>query len=96
MFLSDFPEYYAKWFGSAPTPAAWAAAKRDWRAGNTPWEAAHNAQRIAKELAQQQNSTPLVWLGGKNYAYAGSDLANKFAMPVTSPLTPLTTPEETS
>lgn len=77
-FLSDFPEHYAKWFDTPPTPEAWAAAKRDWRSGNTPWEAAHNAQRVAKEQAARADSKPLVHLGGTNYAEAGSALATRY------------------
>ena len=78
-FLSDFPEHYAEWFDGPPTPKAWVAAKRDWRAGNTPWEAAHNAQRVAKERVQKQNGKPLVSIGGNNYAHVDSALAKKMA-----------------
>jgi hypothetical protein len=48
-FLPGFAEAWARWFDTPPTLQQWQMAKKDWRAGNTGWEAAHNAQRRAKE-----------------------------------------------
>jgi hypothetical protein len=48
-FAEGFSGAFTKWFDEPPTKAHWAAAVRDWKAGNTGWEAAHNAQRRAKE-----------------------------------------------
>jgi hypothetical protein len=48
-FLASFAEAWPQWFDAPPTPHQWAMAKRDWIAGNTGWEAAHNAQRRAKK-----------------------------------------------
>ena len=48
-FADDFSEYWDKWFDVPPTIKHWQSARSDWRKGNTGWEAAHNAQRRAKE-----------------------------------------------
>lgn len=77
-FYEGYEEAHAKWFGMPPSKEHWAAAVKDWRAGNTGWEAAHNAQRRAKEAVQKAAAKPLVWLGGKNYAEAGSALALRY------------------
>lgn len=48
-FLTGYAEAWPRWFDTPPTLQQWQMAKRDWRAGNTGWEAAHNAQRRAKD-----------------------------------------------
>lgn len=48
-FLPGFAETWARWFNTPPLPQQWQMAKRDWKEGNTGWEAAHNAQRRIKE-----------------------------------------------
>jgi len=53
-FLPGFAEAWARWFDTPPTPQQWQMAKRDWRAGNTGWEAAHNAQRRVKERVKKR------------------------------------------
>ena len=80
-FHASFLDQYREWMGMEPTDDAWAAAMRDWKSSNTGWEAAHNARRRAREAVEKANQKPLVWLGGKNYAEAGSDLAIKFDKP---------------
>jgi hypothetical protein len=78
-FLTGFVDAWPRWFeGLVPTADQWREAERDWRAGNTGWEAAHNAQRVAKERAAKALEKPLVWLGGRNYAEADSALAVKY------------------
>jgi hypothetical protein len=48
-FLLGYTEAWPKWFDAPPSPQQWQMAKRDWMAGNTGWEAAHNAQRRVKD-----------------------------------------------
>ena len=61
-FLCSFADAWVKWFDAPPTEALWRAAERDWRSGNTGWEAAHNAQRRAKDrvgrLTRGEVTTP--------------------------------------
>ncbi len=52
-FREGFVEAWPRWFDLPPSSAQWTAARRDWRAGNTGWEAAHNAQRRVKEKVQR-------------------------------------------
>lgn len=47
-FLEGLAEAWPRWFDTPPTAQQWQMAKRDWRAGNTGWEAAHNAQLRVK------------------------------------------------
>lgn len=51
-FKDGFDEYWPRWFKEPPTTDQMKAAKADWRAGNTGYEAAHNAQRREKERAE--------------------------------------------
>lgn len=44
-FLESFVYFWPRWFKAPPTRQQWSMAKRDWKAGNTGYEAAHNAQR---------------------------------------------------
>lgn len=44
-FWPSFEEYMRKWFDAPISDAAWKSAVRDWRAGNTGYEAAHNYRR---------------------------------------------------
>ena len=53
-FLTGFADAWPRWFDAPPTSAQWLGAKRDWMAGNTGWEAAHNAQRRVKERVQKR------------------------------------------
>lgn len=48
-FIVGFAGAWPQWFDAEPTLDQWHAASRDWKAGNTGWEAAHNAQRRLKE-----------------------------------------------
>lgn len=80
-FIDDFVEHYKRWFDAPPTLKVWQAARRDWLRGNTGFEAAHNAQARAKECAAAAVAKPLVWLGGRNYAEAGSAFAIKYGKP---------------
>ena len=77
-FRDGFIEAFAKWFDTPPTDKHWASALRDWKRANTGWEAAHNAQRRAKEHVTKAK---LVHLGGRNYALEGSALAKKYGRP---------------
>jgi hypothetical protein len=77
-FFDGFEGRYIEWMGVPPTDDAWKAAIKDWKACNTGWEAAHNARRRAREAVERANAKPLVHLGGRNYAEAGSDLAIRF------------------
>ena len=77
-FKDGFLDAYARWFDAPPTDEKWKAAVKDWRSGNTGYEAAHNAQRRVKEAAEKAAAKPLVWLGGRNWAEAGSDLAKRY------------------
>lgn len=52
-FLDGFCDAWPKWFDVPPNDQQWRMAKRDWVAGNTGWEAAHNAQRRIKERVQK-------------------------------------------
>lgn len=60
-FLDSFAECWPRWFDGLPTPHQWTMARSDWRAGNTGFEAAHNAQRRIKEAntpaARQERET---------------------------------------
>ena len=78
MFRDGFTDAFVKMLDVPPSAGHWKSALRDWRAGNTGWEAAHNAQRRAREAVTRANATPLVCIGGRNYALAGSDLAKRF------------------
>jgi hypothetical protein len=44
-FVHDFVLAWTRRFDTPPTPHQWQMAKRDWKAGNTGWEAANNAKR---------------------------------------------------
>lgn len=44
-FISDFAEKWLRWFSAPPTAHQWSMARRDWKSGNTGYEAAHNANR---------------------------------------------------
>lgn len=60
-FIVDFADCWPRWFQAPPTAEQWQWAKRDWKSGNTGFEAAHNAQRRIKEsstpAARQERST---------------------------------------
>ncbi len=73
-FLDGFSSAWAR-RNDLPTDQQWREARKDWRAGNTGWEAAQNAKVRERERAAIK---PLVWLGGRNYAEAGSALAIKY------------------
>lgn len=81
-FESDFKNRFLEFMRVVPTNEVMEQALKEWKSGNTGYEAAHNACRRAGELANQK---PLVCIGGKNYAEAGSDLALKFGKPATQP-----------
>jgi hypothetical protein len=77
VFLDGFACAWAR-RGDLPTDDQWGEARGDWRAGNTGWEAAQNAFAREKERKAQASTKPLVWLGGRNYAEAGTPLAIKY------------------
>lgn len=63
-FITGFADAWPQWFTAEPTREQWSMAQRDWKAGNTGWEAAHNAQRRIKErntgAAIQERNTKAV------------------------------------
>jgi hypothetical protein len=63
-FIVGFADAWPRWFQAEPTHEQWQWARRDWREGNTGWEAAHNAQRRIKErntpAAIQERNTKAV------------------------------------
>ncbi len=75
-FLQGFSDAWAR-HGGLPTDLQWREAKRDWRANSTGWEAAQIAKVRERERAAKAAAKPLIWLGGRNYAEAGSPLALK-------------------
>lgn len=76
-FLDGFASSWAR-RNDLPTEQQWRDARSDWQAGNTGWEAAQNAKLRERERAEKAAAKPLVWLGGRNYAEAGSELAIKY------------------
>jgi hypothetical protein len=48
-FLTGYADAWERWFDAPPSAQQWRMARADWDAGNTGWEAAHNAQRRIKE-----------------------------------------------
>lgn len=76
-FLQGFSEAWAR-RNDTPSEAQWKEAERDWRANSTGWEAAQIAKTRERERAARAAAKPLVWLGGRNYAEAGSELAIKY------------------
>lgn len=53
-FLEGFAAAWPRWFDTPPTAQQWRMAEADWRAGNTGWEGAHNAQRRVKARVQKR------------------------------------------
>lgn len=78
IFMDDFHYYYAKEMQSAPTEAQLKRAKSDWRSGSTGWEGVQIAKELIAIAAQKAAEKPLVNIGGRNFAHAGSDLAAKY------------------
>ena len=79
-FLHGFTEAWAR-RNDTPTEAQWDEAERDWRANSTGWEAVQIANSRERVRAAKASAKPLVWLGGRNYAESGSDLAIKYGRP---------------
>jgi hypothetical protein len=52
-FLPGFADSWPRWFGAPPSSQQWSEARADWKAGNTGWEAAHNAQRRVKDRSMK-------------------------------------------
>lgn len=77
VFMEDFNHYFKRFFEHAPTEAQLKNARSDWRAGNTGYEGAHNADYRAKAEIVKANER-LVNIGGNNYAHEGSDLARRY------------------
>ncbi len=50
-FCDGFEQFWSRYFEHPPALKDWRAARRDWRTGNTGFEAAHNAQRRARQRA---------------------------------------------
>ncbi|TAL65806.1 MAG: hypothetical protein EPN79_11690 [Burkholderiaceae bacterium] len=80
-FSEGFTDHFKKLFGSPASEENWKMAIRDWRAGNTGYEAAHNARAREKDAAEKASAPAWVWIGGRNYALEGSDLAKRFGRP---------------
>lgn len=78
VFLEDFNYYFFKEMSAVPTDAQLKKSKSDWRAGSTGWEAVQIAKDRIADAARKAAETPLVNIGGNNYAHAGSDLALRF------------------
>lgn len=76
-FLQGFSEAWAR-RGDLPSDAQWHEAERDWRANSTGWEAAQIAKARERDRAAKAAAKPLVWIGGRAYAEAGSPLALKY------------------
>lgn len=57
-FREGWDEHWPRWFDAPPNARHWRSAVRDWRAGNTGFEAAHNAQRRAKQRVRALAPTP--------------------------------------
>lgn len=53
-FITAFAGAWPRWFDAPPNDQQWRMARADWKAGNTGWEAAHNAQRRVKERVQKR------------------------------------------
>lgn len=51
-FRVGFVDAWPRWFKEPPSERQWKCAVSDWRAGNTGWEAAHNAQAREKDAAR--------------------------------------------
>jgi hypothetical protein len=77
-FKEGFLEYWPKYFGAPPLLKDWQKARRDWRAGSTGYEAARIAEQKSKRDIERAACKPLVCIGGRNYAHAGSELALKY------------------
>lgn len=76
-FVDSFVSEWAK-RGDLPTEQQWRDADKDWRAGNTGWEAVQNAKWREREQREIEARKTLVCIGGNNYAEAGSALALKY------------------
>jgi len=85
VFIDDFNHYFPLYFDVPPTAQQLKNARSDWRAGNTGYEAAHNAKNRAKDAAAKALEKPLVHLRGRHFAYDGSTLAKQ---PKAAPNTP--------
>ena len=77
VFMEDYHYYFAKELQATPTDVQLKRAKHDWRAGSTGWEGVQIAKELITVAAQKAAEKPLVNIGGKNYAIAGSELAIK-------------------
>ena len=77
VFMDDFNHYFPQYFDVPPSAQQLKNARSDWRAGNTGYEAAHNAKNRAKDAAAKALEKPLVHIGGRHFAYEGSKLAKQ-------------------
>ena len=77
VFIDDFNHYFQRFFDAQPTEQQLKNARSDWRAGNTGYEAAHNAKNRANDAAAKALEKPLVHIGGRHFAYEGSKLAKQ-------------------
>lgn len=75
--MEDYHYYWPKYHSGPPSDAQLKRAKHDWRAGSTGWEGVQIAKELITVAAQKAAEKPLVNIGGKNYAIAGSELAIK-------------------
>jgi hypothetical protein len=52
-FKESFDEAHARWFDAPPPRRTMLCAIRDWKEGNTGWEAAHNARQRARNRTRR-------------------------------------------
>jgi len=81
VFMDDFNHYFPQYFDVPPSAQQLKNARSDWRAGNTGYEAAHNAKNRANDAAAKALEKPLVHIGGRHFAYEGSKLAKQEVKP---------------
>jgi len=81
-FEDDFSFYFKKQFGRSHDDEELKKAKADWRVGSTGWESVQIAKERIDAAVRKADELELVNIGGKNYAYQGSDLAIKYGKAV--------------
>ena len=78
VFMEDFHYYWSEYFDQPPTAAQLKRTKKDWREGSTGYEGVRIAKELETEAAAKALEKPLVNIGGRNFAYADSELAKKY------------------
>ena len=77
-FKDDFSFYFKRQFLRSPDDADLKKAKSDWIAGSTGWEGVQIAKERIDHAAKKADEPAIINIGGKNYAYQGSDLAMRY------------------